>query len=401
MNKGWMIWLTLIFLSGFHLLAQSPHDILETSEEDPSIYTGELKFPQNWHKKNEKIVALPLKIYSSLNKNTTLPPIFWLSGGPGQTNMDYIPPEELLENHDVVLIGYRGMDGIPKLTCPEIQKALKGIGPDLLSERSVRNMIKSAENCAGRLGLEGIDLNGFTIEQVLMDLDSVRSLLGYEKIHLLSGSYGTRVALMYAQLYGEFLERSVMIGANPPGRFVWQPEIIHEKIRDYAALCKEDPYCRSKTDDLEQTFTEVMKNMPKRWWGFRLDPGKVRMTAFGMLYHRKSALMVIDAFLAAGKGDYSGLALMSLAYNFILPEMMTWGDFISKGMVDYNPHINYFNGFSNSKYPLGSPISTLVMDIGTIWPTRQPRGVFQKLDTIDSETLILNGALDFPPRMKS
>ena len=37
-------------------------------------------------------------------------PIFFLAGGPGQSNLDFRPPLALLRTHDVILVGFRGVD---------------------------------------------------------------------------------------------------------------------------------------------------------------------------------------------------------------------------------------------------------------------------------------------------
>ena len=55
-------------------------------------------------------------------------PIFFLGGGPGMSNMTFKPPAWLLADHDVVLVGYRGVDRTPALASPEIAKALRGQG---------------------------------------------------------------------------------------------------------------------------------------------------------------------------------------------------------------------------------------------------------------------------------
>ncbi len=359
-----------------------------------SVLCMSFELPENWKSQLSRKITIPVKIYRTKSQNPSIP-IVWLSGGPGQTNLDYNPPSELLKNHDVILVGYRGVDGPVSLDCPEISKAFKGKGRDLLSRESIVNVREAARYCAGRLTDAGIDLNGYTIEQVLFDIDSVRRYLDLSEINLLSASYGTRVAQAYSKYYSQNINRSIMIGAGPPGRFVWEPELIDKKLGDYDALCQSDPYCSSRTEDLRKTFEKVLNEMPKRWLFIPIDVGKVKVVTFGMLYHKSSALQVIDSFLAADDGDYSGIALMSVAYNYILPKMMVWGDFLSKGMIDYDDSRNYWDEFTSSPYPLGSPMSALFMDIGELWPVIQPPSDFSKLDTLEVETLVLNGALDF------
>src|SRR3970282_1191036 len=108
--------------------------------------------------------------------------------------MKWRPREFLLSNHDVVLVGYRGVDGSSVLDCPEVEKALKGEGDDLLGEKTLKNIAQAWTDCASRLTKEGIDIDGYTMMEVIEDMESARTALGYEQIDLYSVSYGTRVA---------------------------------------------------------------------------------------------------------------------------------------------------------------------------------------------------------------
>jgi len=139
------------------------------------------------------LIALPVKRIHSTNPNP-LEPIFYLEGGPGMSNMHFTPPDWMLAQHDVVMVGYRGADGSPKLDCPEISRAIKGVNGDLLSDTSLENLGVAMKTCSSRLEASGVDLKGYTIPEVVNDMESARKLLGYKRIDLLSGSYGTRVA---------------------------------------------------------------------------------------------------------------------------------------------------------------------------------------------------------------
>ena len=60
---------------------------------------------------NSALIEIPVKIIHSSNK-TPKEPIFWLTGGPGISNMKQKPSKIILENHDFVMVGYRGVDGL-------------------------------------------------------------------------------------------------------------------------------------------------------------------------------------------------------------------------------------------------------------------------------------------------
>jgi hypothetical protein len=77
-------------------------------------------------------------------------PILWLEGGPGLSNMKPRPLDGLLATHDIVAIGYRGVDGSVKLDSPEIRRAMRGVGSDLLP--CVACELRRCDRRSARLG---------------------------------------------------------------------------------------------------------------------------------------------------------------------------------------------------------------------------------------------------------
>ena len=207
---------------------------------------GTLVVPENWDRTDSRLIALPVtRVFATGGES--IEPIFWLEGGPGTSNMEFKPAAWLLANHDVIMVGYRGVDGSSVLDCPEVARAMRGVGSDLLGAESRVHLGTALSRCAGRLQAEGADLAGYTIPDVVADLEAARTGLGYRRVNLLSISYGTRIAQIYAYLYPESLHRLVMIGVNPPGHFVWEPETIDAQLEYYARLCAQDPECRMRT----------------------------------------------------------------------------------------------------------------------------------------------------------
>src|SRR5512137_1706944 len=83
---------------------------------------GTLIVPENRLDPSSRLIALPLKRIHAANASP-LEPIFHLGGGPGMSNMTAKPPDDLLRDHDLVMLGYRGVDGSVVLDCPEFSKA--------------------------------------------------------------------------------------------------------------------------------------------------------------------------------------------------------------------------------------------------------------------------------------
>jgi pimeloyl-ACP methyl ester carboxylesterase len=340
------------------------------------------------------LIALPVKRIHSTSSSPA-EPIFYLEGGPGSSNMHFAPPSWLLKNHDFVMIGYRGVDGSPKLDCREISKAIKGVNGDLLSQQSLDNLGAAIRTCAVRLEESGVNLQGYTITEVVEDMESARRLLGYEKINLLSQSYGTRVAQIYAYKYPQSLLRSAMVGVNPPGHFVWSPEFVDSQVMYYADLWRQQS--GSSAPDLVAAMQSVNTDMPDHWFFLPIDPGKVKSVAFAMLYHRTTAPMIFDAYLSAAKGDASGLALMSAAYDLIMPNMSVWGEFFAIGSsADYETGRDYRTEMDPPNAVLGSPMSLLIWGSAPgNWPPYVIADEYRQVSPTDVETLLINGSVDF------
>jgi pimeloyl-ACP methyl ester carboxylesterase len=358
---------------------------------------GNLVVSENRSNPGSRLITLPVIRVLALNENPA-DPIFWLAGGPGGTNLKFPKLDELIEDHDIVLVGYRGVDGTSRLDCREITQALKGTGDNLLNEVSLAAFGESTIQCAERLRSEGNDLDGYSIPEVVEDLEDARIVLGYKEINLLSGSYGTRVAMIYSWMYPENINRSAMIAVNPPGHFVWEPSEIDALIAYDAALCAKDPYCSTRTDNLELSIRNALRDLPKSWMLIPIDPGKVNFITQFMLFHRGTAALVFDTFLAAENGDPSGLALMSLVYDLMIPTTMTWGDWMAKGSIDYDPERDWIRDMNQADSVMGSPVSILVGGAAQLrggWPVAPMSEAFHSVQSSEVETLLVSGSIDY------
>src|SRR5215218_4741526 len=193
---------------------------------------GTLVVSENRHDPGARLIALPV---TRIRAHAEHPgaPIFRLQGGPGITNMEFAEASRFADRHDVVLVGYRGVDGSTVLDCPEVSTALKR-SADLLSERSFAAQSGAFKDCASRLRGDGVDLAGYSLAQRVDHLEAARRALGYGRVDLLSESASTRTAQIYSWRYPKSIHRSVMVAVNPPGHFVWDSRTIDGQIRQYA-----------------------------------------------------------------------------------------------------------------------------------------------------------------------
>ena len=308
---------------------------------------GTIVVPENRADARSRLIALPVTRIKARSAHPGAP-VFRLEGGPGVTNMKFSKASRIADNHDVVLVGYRGVDGSVRLDCPEVVSALKR-SEDFLGRKSIRAYTGGFRACAARLQAGGVDLAGYGLPDQVDDFEAVRTALGYGQIDLVSESAGTRTALIYAWRYPKSIHRSVLIGVNPPGHYLWNPKTTDEQIRRYARYCAADPSCSKQTDDLAASLKRVEADPPSRFWRLPIQAASARIAFFYGLMESTpesapiSGPMTLDAWIAADKGDASGLFFESLLGRLAFPESFVWGQLASAGMADRQAIERYYD----------------------------------------------------------
>jgi pimeloyl-ACP methyl ester carboxylesterase len=128
-----------------------------------------------------------------------------LAGGPGQAALPLgefaaqaLAPA--LAGRDLIVFDQRGTGASDPLSCP----ALESFGSGPASQLS--------EQCALQIGSVR---SAFTTQESVEDIESIRQAGGYEKLVLYGTSYGTKVALEYAERYPQHVEALVLDSVVP------------------------------------------------------------------------------------------------------------------------------------------------------------------------------------------
>ncbi len=219
--------------------ARGPADAeaLHLRENEPAD-CGTLVVPENRHDPHSRLIALPItriRAHSSAHPGA---PIFRLQGGPGITNMDFPDAKRFTAHHDVVLVGYRGVDGSSRLDCPEVSRVDGSTRATCSASGRSQPTPSAYRACAKRLQRQRRRSRRATrCPSASTTSSSHATASATDQIDLVSESAGTRTAMIYAWRYPQSIHRSVMIGVNPPGNFLWNAKTTGEQIRRYAALC--------------------------------------------------------------------------------------------------------------------------------------------------------------------
>ena len=372
----------------------------ESSKTEYAAECGTLVVPENWDKAGSRLIALPVVRILASGRDPA-EPVFYLQGGPGQPDLSWAPPDWLLEDHDVVMAGYRGVEGTVTLSCPEYGRLLKThLGKDLYSEQARAEYAAAVKQCAATYQDAGVDLSGYTVPGVVEDFEAARIALGYDRINLFSESYGTRIAQIYAYLHPQSLHRLVLIAVNTPGHFIDDPAVFDKMIGHLSELCAQDATCSSRTSDFAQTMYAVNHNMPERWLLFNIDPDTIRLSTQFIFMANADMATIFDVYLAAAEGDPSGLAMGNMMGKVLFPaEQLVFGDSFSKaGTVDLDKY-GGIESISLGDSIMGGPASELVWPTVQEWPIELIPKELREFQESDVEMLLVNGTVDFatPP----
>ena len=172
-------------------------------------------------------------------------PVFFLAGGPGQAAVQVWPQLDpafaaVRKQRHVVLVDQRGTGASNPLECVPPDDADKAT-PDADA------IAVLARACAAKVA-DRADPRFYTTTDAIADLDAVREAIGAQKINLVGGSYGTRVAQQYAARFPERV-RSIVLDGVAPNDLVVGGEFAHtfeDAIRLQSQQCHQLPACRQR-----------------------------------------------------------------------------------------------------------------------------------------------------------
>jgi pimeloyl-ACP methyl ester carboxylesterase len=243
-------------------------------------------------------------------------PIFFLAGGPGQAAAVgiHIPwLNELRAERDVVLVDQRGTGGSNGLICQ-----FYGPAGDLQSYFREFLPLDQVKACRDRLE-RSADLKQYTTAASVEDLEDVRRALGYERINLVGGSYGTRLAMEYVRRHGSDVRSVILEGvAHPamhmPDRF---GELAQRALDALLTECEQDAACGKAFPDVRNAARTVFERLAAAPVQTRVthprtrESGEITLTRDHvaeslryMMYSSRQASEVPLALTRARAGDY-------------------------------------------------------------------------------------------------
>jgi pimeloyl-ACP methyl ester carboxylesterase len=204
---------------------------------------GVIFVPVNRAKPDSGVISLEVYRFRAAAGQTAAPPIFLLYGGPSFEGLETLLArpgyyekriQPLLQASDVVVVSQRGIGPSKPTTLIERPQPfpLDAVVTD--AERAERVRDNAAREKAFWTG-QGLDLQGFTVVEAAADVDDVRKALGYDRITLWGGSFGSHWAMAVMRFHPEIVERAILRGMEGPNHTYDMPSYVLHALERIAA----------------------------------------------------------------------------------------------------------------------------------------------------------------------
>src|SRR4030095_1957325 len=203
---------------------------------------------------------LPLKIVliPARQPHPDQGPVFYMAGGPGETATELaslVMEWGDADEHDVVLVDERGTGDGHRLDC-------RSPGSDDNLETYLNGPFDpaAARACGDDLQKK-YDLGQYTTPNFADDIDEVRAAMGYEKININAGSFGTYAAQTYMRRHGEhvrtaYLTSLVTLSDRVP---LYQPPAAQDGLDHLFKECDENAACHAAYPRLREDFAALLR----------------------------------------------------------------------------------------------------------------------------------------------
>ncbi len=395
-----------------------PGDFLQewttvTTEDGTGVdlWSGTLLVPENRLEPKSPPISIPFYRLQAATP-TPGPPIFLLAGGPGSSWIDrFENPENSAEIEfyrslgDVVLFDQRGAgQSIPRLSCDQSEHWPNDQAVDP-QEVSVL-LRKMAAACRQQWLDRGVELAAYNTRENAADVLALQDALGYEKMILVGGSYGSHLAFSLMREAPERIERALLYGIEGPDHTWDDPdaklatlERIAGEIEASGAFAESLPEAglietlRAVIADLEATPIQVV--VPTDNEGetetVLIDAHLVRRVSDLQAGRRSRPRVWPQLILDLHRRHYDfvargALALRSLRMNHAMHFMMDCASGVSTQRKK-----RYLE--SKATAILG-PINSEYQDLCPVWQARDQGDHNRRLVASDIPTLLVHGTWD-------
>jgi pimeloyl-ACP methyl ester carboxylesterase len=368
---------------------------------------GSLVVAENPQDKNSKKIALNVLRIPAVNPVPEQDPLFVIAGGPGQAAVVVAESmhslfRDVRKNRDIVFVDQRGTGKSNPFPCELDNESTKPIPiaeEEALARAAIKQCIEKIKEYAAY----------YTTNYAVQDLDEVRAALGYEKINLWGGSYGSRVVLEYLRRYPKNVRASVIDGVAPVAiALPWSMEADGlAALQAINKQCANTPACLMHFGNIVEKAQGISSRLLTNPQEVKITHPRtqekvvVHMTAQDFsgvvrlsLYSRDLSSLLPQVISEADAGDYSVLA--SLIYLAKSKSEMAGINYGMHYTVVCNEDYSLYKDkpAENSNLFLNASMVQKYSEICEHWPRAQLPDDYWEPIKSDLPVLALSGAVD-------
>jgi pimeloyl-ACP methyl ester carboxylesterase len=254
--------------------------------------------------------------------------LFYFAGGPGSGATEDAPGlaqqfANVRRHRDLVFVDQRGTGKSHSLDCqfydPKDPQSYLGYFFPLDGVRKCRQELEPKA-----------DLTLYTTTIAADDLDEVRAALGYDKIDLFGGSYGTRAAMVYLRQHPKHVRAAILQGVSPTNQYLPKDyaEQTERALQGVLSDCVADQACNTAFPNIKSETKAVLERLMKGPVEAQFKvagsetPIKVSLSrdlaaeAIRYMLYNAGAATRIPLFLhLAAEGNFAPLAQAALGYR--------------------------------------------------------------------------------------
>jgi len=371
---------------------------------DEELFCGKLTVFENRETRTGRTIDLNIVVLPAFDQKTKAEPLFDFAGGPGASSTAaadfYAGPGKIYrQRHDVVCVDQRGTGKSNLLAIPR-EKTPQYYLSEMYPVDYVREMRHALEPRA--------DLTKYTTSIAMDDLDDVRAWLGYDKINLLGGSYGTRAELVYMRQHPDHVRSAALLAVAPTD--LKMP--LHHAESGARAMdlllseCEQDAACRAAFPNIRDDWNNVLAQLEKQ-------PARVEYSASGRnaptrveirrgvfgekirtwMYGRDKAARIPTIVHHAANGDFAPFLKEAIAPS--IPDFVADGMYLSVTCAEDVPFISPEEA---AKLTTGNPFGDYRVSQQTracgMWPRGEIPADFLEPVRSNAPMLIFSGNLD-------
>lgn len=252
------------------------------------------------------------------------------AGGPGQSAFDAAATfahalRYARESRDILLVDQRGTGKSGLLQCDGLDLTAQFA----LDENSIdMNALAQQDSVKCRDKLQ-VNLNHYTTVAAAADFEAVRLALGYQKLHLYGGSYGTRMAQEYMRQYPAAVLTATLDGVVPfNASFAAMGATSEASLEALFAYCDATAECKTQFPQLRQQLHQLQQTLSTQTIStkvrhprtfelieLQLTRAKLQQALRFALYSNSYRALVPLTISQAVQGDYHALVGLMLSQD--------------------------------------------------------------------------------------